>query len=79
MMLEIWLPGLFILGLLERVAAKGGDNTKRDAGDVRKETDGILQANASAPFRGLAGEKFVKVLEVSLELCKRTGFQIVFG
>ena len=42
-------------------------------GDVGKEIHGILQANASAPFGGLAGEKFVKVLEVNLELCKRYG------
>jgi hypothetical protein len=30
-----------------------------------------LQVNASAAFGGLAGEKFVKVLEVNLKLCKR--------
>ena len=41
--------------------------------DVRKEIDQILQANASAPFGGLAGEKFVNVLEVNLELSKRYG------
>ena len=58
---------------LDRVAAKWADNTKHDAGDIRKEIDGILQANASAPFGGLAGEKFVNVLEVNLELCKRYG------
>jgi K+-transporting ATPase ATPase C chain len=58
---------------LDRVAAKWADNTKHDAGEVRKEIDGILQANASAPFGGLAGEKFVNVLEVNLELCKRYG------
>jgi len=58
---------------LDRVAAKWADDTKRDAGEVRKEIDGILQANASAPFGGLVGEKFVNVLEVNLELCKRYG------
>jgi K+-transporting ATPase ATPase C chain len=58
---------------LDRVATKWADDTKHDAGEVRKEIDGILQANASAPFGGLAGEKFVNVLEVNLELCKRYG------
>lgn len=58
---------------LERVAAKWADDTKRDAADIRKEIDQILQANASAAFGGLAGEKFVNVLEVNLELCQRYG------
>jgi K+-transporting ATPase ATPase C chain len=58
---------------LDRVTAKWADDTERDAGDIRKEIDGILQGNASAPFGGLAGEKFVNVLEVNLELCKRYG------
>ncbi len=58
---------------LERVAAKWADDTKRDAADTHKEIEQILQANASAPFAGLAGEKFVNVLEVNLELCKRYG------
>jgi K+-transporting ATPase c subunit len=48
-------------------------DTKRDAADIRKEIDQILQANASAAFGGLAGEKFVNVLEVNLELCQRYG------
>jgi potassium-transporting ATPase KdpC subunit len=58
---------------LDRVAAKWADDTKRDAGEIRKEIDQVLQTNASAPFSGLAGEKFVNVLEVNLELCKRYG------
>src|ERR1700738_427977 len=58
---------------LDRVAGKWADATKRGAADVRKQIDQILQANASAPFGGLAGEKFVNVLEVNLELCKRYG------
>ena len=58
---------------LDRVAAKWADNTKRDAGVVRKEIDQILQNNVSAPFGGLAGEKLVNVLEVNLELCQRYG------
>jgi potassium-transporting ATPase KdpC subunit len=58
---------------LDRVAAKWADDTKRNSGEVRKEIQQILQANASAPFGGLAGEPFVNVLEVNLELCKRYG------
>jgi potassium-transporting ATPase KdpC subunit len=58
---------------LDRIAAKWADDTKRDAGEIRKEIDQVLQTNASAPFSGLAGEKFVNVLEVNLELCKRYG------
>jgi hypothetical protein len=33
----------------------------------------LLQANASAAFGGLAGEKFVNVPEANLELGKRYG------
>jgi K+-transporting ATPase ATPase C chain len=58
---------------LDRVAAKWAEDTKRTAGDMRKEIQQILQANASAPFGGLAGEPFVNVLEVNLELCKKYG------
>jgi potassium-transporting ATPase KdpC subunit len=58
---------------LERVSTKWADDTKRDASDIRKEIEQMLQANASAAFGGLAGEKFVNVLEVNLELCKRYG------
>src|SRR5580658_10101730 len=58
---------------LDRVAAKWADDTKHDAGNVRKEIDQILQNNVSAPFGGLAGEKLVNVLEVNLELCQRYG------
>jgi potassium-transporting ATPase KdpC subunit len=58
---------------LDRIAAKWADDTKHDAGDVRKDIEQILQNNVSAPFGGLAGEKLVNVLEVNLELCKRYG------
>jgi K+-transporting ATPase ATPase C chain len=58
---------------LDRVSAKWAGDVKRDTGEVRKEIDQILQGNASAPFGGLVGEKFVNVLEVNLELCKRYG------
>jgi potassium-transporting ATPase KdpC subunit len=46
---------------LERVGAEWADDTKRNAADVRQKIDEILQANASAAFGGLAGEKFVNV------------------
>lgn len=58
---------------LERVASKWAADLKRDPGFVRKEIDQILQKNASAPWEGLAGEKFINVLEVNLELTKRFG------
>ena len=58
---------------LDRVTAKWAEDTKRDGAAIRKEVDEILQAKASAPFGGLAGEKIVNVLEVNLELCKRYG------
>jgi len=58
---------------LDRVASKWAAKLKRDPAAVRKEIEEILQENASAPWFGLAGEKFVNVLEVNLELCKRYG------
>jgi K+-transporting ATPase ATPase C chain len=58
---------------LDRVAAKWADDSKKDPAQVRKEIEGILKANASAPFSGLAGEKLVNVLEVNLALEKQYG------
>ena len=58
---------------LERVASKRAEDLKRDPAVLQKEIEQILQENASAPFGGLAGEKFVNVLEVNLELDKRYG------
>ena len=58
---------------LERVASKWAANLKRDPSLVRKEIEQILRKNSSAPFGGLAGEKFINVLEVNLELIKRFG------
>jgi K+-transporting ATPase ATPase C chain len=58
---------------LDRVASKWAADAKRDPAAIRGEIDQILQANAKAPFGGLAGEKMVNVLEVNLELCKRYG------
>ena len=58
---------------LERVASKRAEDLKRDPAQIQKEIEQILQENASAPLAGLAGEKFVNVLEVNLELDKRYG------
>jgi potassium-transporting ATPase KdpC subunit len=58
---------------LDRVAAKWAENMKRNPDTVLKEIGQILQENASAPLGGLAGEKFINVLEVNLELRKRYG------
>ena len=58
---------------LERVASKRAEDLKRDPAQVQKEIEQILQDNASAPWFGLAGEKFLNVLEVNLELDKRYG------
>jgi K+-transporting ATPase ATPase C chain len=58
---------------LDRVASKWATNLKRDSAVIRKDIEQILQKNASAPFGGFAGEKFVNVLEVNLELIKLYG------
>lgn len=58
---------------LHRIASKWAGNLKRDPSAVRKEIEQMLQQNASAPWYGLAGEKFVNVLELNLELRKRYG------
>jgi len=58
---------------LERVVSKRAEDLKRDPAQIQKEIEQILKENASAPWGGLAGEKFVNVLEVNLELDKRYG------
>jgi K+-transporting ATPase ATPase C chain len=58
---------------LERVAAKWAADLKRNPAAVRQEIEQILRRNAAAPFNGLAGETFVNVLELNLELRKRYG------
>lgn len=58
---------------LERVASKWAADLKRDPGGVREEIEQVLQRNASAPLGGLAGEKFINVLEVNIELLKHYG------
>jgi len=55
------------------VAAKWATDTKRDPAVVRGEIENMLQAEATAPFGGLAGEKLVNVLEVNLELRQKYG------
>ncbi len=58
---------------LDRVASKWASDLKRDPGAVKKEISQILEAASEAPWYGLAGEPFVNVLEVNLELRKKYG------
>jgi len=58
---------------LDRVSSAWAKDTKKDQGQVRTEIEQILQADVSAPFYGLVGEKMVNVLEVNLELRKHFG------
>ncbi|MGO8705804.1 MAG: potassium-transporting ATPase subunit C [Candidatus Brocadiia bacterium] len=58
---------------LDRVASKWAADLKRNPADVRQEIAGLLKAQASAPLGGLAGEPFVNVLDVNLQLRNRYG------
>ncbi|NNM58505.1 MAG: potassium-transporting ATPase subunit C [Legionellales bacterium] len=58
---------------LNRVANKWAVDLGRNPVDVKNEIEQMLQQNTHAPLGGLAGEKFVNVLEVNLELTKRYG------
>ena len=58
---------------LDRVATKWAANMKLDAGKVREEIGQLLEEKSSAPWDGIAGERFVNVLEINLELRKRYG------
>ena len=58
---------------IERLFQGRAREKNRGLSAVKKEVEAILQQNASAPWGGLAGEKFVNVLEVNLELRKRYG------
>jgi potassium-transporting ATPase KdpC subunit len=58
---------------LDRVVSQWASNLKRDPNEIKNEIKQILNGKASAPFGGLAGEKFINVLEVNLELRKRYG------
>jgi K+-transporting ATPase c subunit len=63
-----WLLGKNLAG-----GMRWAVNLKRDKVEVSKEIEQIVQKNALAPFNGIAGEKFVNVLEINLELTKRYG------
>jgi len=56
---------------LNRIALKWAANLKRNPEEIRKEIEQMLKETSSAPLGGLAGEKFVNVLEINLELRKR--------
>ncbi|MGD0229692.1 MAG: potassium-transporting ATPase subunit C [Syntrophorhabdales bacterium] len=58
---------------LDRVASKWAADLKRDPAAVKKEIDRMIEAASEAPWYGLAGEKFVNVLDVNLELRKTYG------
>jgi K+-transporting ATPase ATPase C chain len=58
---------------LDRVASKWAADKKRDAAEVRKEIEALLQQKAQAPWGGLIGEKIVNVLELNLALHARYG------
>jgi K+-transporting ATPase ATPase C chain len=58
---------------LERVVTKWSTGLKRNPADIRSEIQQILEKYTAAPFGGLAGEKFVNVLEVNLALLKQYG------
>jgi len=58
---------------LDRVAQKWAADKKLDPKQVRDQIEQILQENASAALGGLAGEKFVNVLQVNLQLTSRFG------
>jgi K+-transporting ATPase ATPase C chain len=58
---------------LDRVASKWAADLKRDPAQVRQEIAGLLNAHASAPLGGLAGEPFINVLEINLLLRNKYG------
>ncbi|MGC9197265.1 MAG: potassium-transporting ATPase subunit C [Syntrophobacteraceae bacterium] len=58
---------------LPRVVSARAKDSNRNPAWVQKEIEQILRKNASAPLDGLAGEKFVNVLEVNLALDKVYG------
>jgi K+-transporting ATPase ATPase C chain len=58
---------------LDRVASKWAADLKRNPAEVRQEIAALLNARASAPLDGLAGEPFVNVLEINLLLRNKYG------
>ncbi|MDR3556814.1 MAG: potassium-transporting ATPase subunit C [Syntrophobacteraceae bacterium] len=55
---------------LPRVVSARAKDSKLDPVQVRNTIEQVLRKNASSPLDGLAGEKFVNVLEVNLALDK---------
>ncbi len=53
---------------LDRVAAKRAADTNRNADDVRKEIEALLQQKKAAPLGGLVGVDLVNVLEINVAL-----------
>lgn len=53
---------------LDRVVETWGAKTKTDTTAIRSRIEAILNANASSPLGGLAGEPLVNVLEVNRKL-----------
>lgn len=58
---------------LDRVASKWASDLKRDPAALKKEISTMIEAAAEAPWYGIAGEKFVNVLEVNLALRNKYG------
>jgi len=58
---------------LDRVSQKWAADKRLDPKQVRDQIDQILQENASAALGGLAGEKFVNVLQLNLQLTSKFG------
>jgi potassium-transporting ATPase KdpC subunit len=56
---------------LDRVASKWAAIMKRAPNEVSNEIETLLREKADAPWDGIAGEKYVNVLEINLELRKR--------
>jgi K+-transporting ATPase ATPase C chain len=61
---------------LDRVSSKWAADLKRDTSAIRKEVEQVLNDNASAPLGGLAGDKFINVLEVNLALQNKYGLPL---
>jgi len=58
---------------LDRVARAWALKLKRNPNDIKSEIQQMLNDHASAPFKGLIGEKMINVLEINLVLTKRYG------
>src|SRR5262249_46075091 len=58
---------------LDRVAGKWAAALGRNPAQVRKQIEAILDSHTAAPWDGLAGEKYVNVLEVNLALNQQFG------